>query len=95
MCCLRNSGIMEAMRKSWTDERLDDFRGDVDRRFEEVGRRFDGLEVRMERGFGKCEVEFQRINDRIDGLSKAIVYGALTLSGSTIAGFIAIAFALP
>jgi hypothetical protein len=86
---------MEAMRKSWTDERLDDFRGDVDRRFEEVGRRFDSVEARMERGFGKCEVEFRRINDRIDGLTKAILYGALTLSGSMIAGFVAIAFALP
>jgi uncharacterized protein YPO0396 len=27
---------MEAMRKSWTDERLDDFRVDVDRRFNRV-----------------------------------------------------------
>jgi hypothetical protein len=79
---------MEAVRKSWTDERLDDFRRDV-------GRRFDSFDARMERGFSKCEVEFQRINARIDGLSKAIVYGALTLSGSMTAGFIAIAFALP
>jgi hypothetical protein len=27
---------METMRESWTDERLDDFRSDVNRRFDKV-----------------------------------------------------------
>ena len=76
---------MEAMRKSWTDERLDDFRVAVDRRFDGVDRRFTEADKR----FDKFEVEFQRINDRLDGLGKAIVFGALTLSGSMVAGFVA------
>ena len=83
---------MDAMRESWTDERLDDFRSDVNRRFDEVGERFDGLERRMETGFGKCEVELHRINDRFDGLGKAIIFGSIALSTSCMAGFIAIAF---
>jgi len=83
---------MDAMRASWTDERLDDFRSDVNRRFDEVGERFDGLQRRMETGFGKCEVELHRINDRLDGLGKAIFFGSIALSTSCMAGFIAIAF---
>ena len=45
------------MRKSWTDERLDDFRVDVDRRFDDVDKRFD-----------KVDRELTRVNDRLDDL---------------------------
>jgi hypothetical protein len=69
---------MEAMRKSWTDERLDDFRADVGRRFEEVDKRFD-----------KIDVELHRINDRLDAMNKALVFAAVSLSGSMLAGFAA------
>ena len=60
---------MEAMRKSWTDGRLDDFAANVDRRFD------------------KIEIELHRINDRLDGMSKAIVFGAFTMTGAMLAGF--------
>jgi hypothetical protein len=93
------------MRKSWTDERLDDFRVDVDRRFkevdrrfdevdrrfDEVDRRFDALEGRMERGFGKCEIEFHRINDRLDDLVRAMIFGVIAMTSAMVAGFAAIA----
>ena len=86
---------MDAMRESWTDERLDDFRSDVnrrfdsvDRRFEEVDRRFDGVDKR----FDSVDHELHRINDRLDGLSKAIVFGSIALSTSYMAGFVALAF---
>lgn len=46
---------MYRMRESWTDERLDDFRDDVNRRFDEVYKRFD-----------KVDHELGRINDRLD-----------------------------
>ncbi|HYP55865.1 MAG TPA: hypothetical protein VEQ41_06155 [Solirubrobacterales bacterium] len=43
---------MEAMRQSWTDERLDDFREETARRFEEAraetARRFDEVERRLD-----------------------------------------------
>jgi RNase H-fold protein (predicted Holliday junction resolvase) len=83
---------MEAMRKSWTDERLDHFSERVDRRFDEVDRRFDEVDRRFteaDKRFDKFEVEFQRINDRLDVVGKSIIYGALTLSGSMVAGFVA------
>jgi hypothetical protein len=80
---------MEAMRKSWTDERLDDFRTDVNRQFDEVkgdmNRRFGEVDKR----FDKVDHELHRINDRLDTMNKTIIYGALTLSGSMVAGFAA------
>jgi hypothetical protein len=78
---------MEAMRQSWTDERMDDFRGEVGRRFDEVGQRFDQFEQRVDKRFGNVEIELHRINDRLDGMNKAIAFGALTLSGAMLAGF--------
>jgi hypothetical protein len=51
---------MEAMRQSWTDERLDDFRGEVNRRFDGVDRRFDEVDRRFDRvdqQFDKVEGE--------------------------------------
>jgi hypothetical protein len=38
---------MEAMRESWTDERLDDFRGHVDRRFDDVDQRLAQVDQRF------------------------------------------------
>ncbi len=45
---------MYRVRESWTDERLDDFRGEVNRRFDKV------------------DSELQRVNDRLDGLHRAL-----------------------
>jgi hypothetical protein len=70
---------MEAMRKSWTDERLDDFRVEVDRRFNEVDRRFD-----------RVETELQRINDRLDGMHRTMVHGFIAMTAAMIAGYAAI-----
>jgi tetrahydromethanopterin S-methyltransferase subunit G len=70
---------MYNVRESWTDERLDDFRGEVNRRFDAVDKRFD-----------KVDHELNRVNDRLDGLNKAIVFAVLTLGSSTIAGWAAV-----
>lgn len=50
------------MRESWTDERLDDFRGEVSRRFDEVDRRFG----EVDRRFDRVDHELHRVNDRLD-----------------------------
>lgn len=63
---------MEAMRQSWTDERLDDFRENVDRRFVEVNQRLDI-------GFSEVKGELQRINDRLDALHHVLLRGAIAL----------------
>ena len=66
------------MRKSWTDERLDDFRVDVDRRFDEVDRRFD-----------RVETELRRINDRLDDMHRTMVHGFVGMTAAMLAGYAA------
>jgi hypothetical protein len=51
--------MMEAMRESWTDARLDDFAKRTDQRF-------DNLERRMEKGFSE-------INTRFDALQRTLL----------------------
>ncbi len=60
------SGNMEAMRQSWTDDRLDDFRGEVNRRFDEVDRRFDDLSRQMD-----------AMNARFDSFQRAMFQAAV------------------
>lgn len=47
------------MRQSWTDDRLDDFRGEVNRRFDAVDKRFEAVDRR-----------FDRVDKRIDDLGR-------------------------
>lgn len=63
---------MYKMRESWTDERLDDFRDEVNRRFDKV------------------DTELNRVNDRLDGLHKVLIFGFLAYTSATLAGWGAI-----
>lgn len=91
---------MEAMRQSWTDDRLDDFRGEVNRRFDEVYRRFDEVDRRFEevdrqfdkvdKRFDKVELELHRINDRFDSLSRILIYAVFAFTSATLAGWAAV-----
>jgi hypothetical protein len=71
---------MEAMRQSWTDERLDDFRGETARRFDAVDKRFDAVDKRFEtvdRRFDaveqKMDAGFERLDCRIDALQRTLL----------------------
>jgi hypothetical protein len=66
------------MREGWTDERLDDFRDEVNRRFDAVDRRFD-----------KVDSELHRVNDRLDGLNKILIFAVISLTSATFAGYAA------
>jgi len=57
---------MEAMRQSWTDERLDEFRESVNRQFASVDKRFDETNRRMDAGF-------TQLNERLDGLHRVLL----------------------
>jgi hypothetical protein len=62
---------MLKMRESWTDERLDDFRDEVNRRFDKV------------------DSELGRVNDRLEGLNRLLVYTVISLTSATVAGYAA------
>lgn len=67
---------MYKMREGWTDERLVDFRGEVNRRFDDVNRRFD-----------KVDTELNRVNDRLDGLHKILGFALIAYTSATLAGY--------
>jgi chromosome segregation ATPase len=81
---------MEAVRDKWTDERLDDLNKRADDGFEKVDKRFEKVEERFDRLEGRMDRKFDRIDARLDGMTRAMLVGALTLSGVMLSGFIAI-----
>ena len=71
---------MEAMRQSWTDDRLDDFRAETQRRFAEVDRRFDEVDRRFDKvdeRFDKVQAEIKdlgrEMNARFDSLQRVML----------------------
>jgi len=73
---------MHVMRESWTDARLDDFRSEVDRRFDEVDRRFDKVEGEIRELRSEMKAGFESVH-------RTMVQGVVALSASFIAGFAA------
>jgi hypothetical protein len=80
-----------------TNERLDDFAKNVDRRFDEVDRcfeavdkRFERLERRMEYGFEQVDKRLMAMTDRIDHFSYVLIGSFAALVASTLGGFIAL-----
>ncbi len=61
---------METMRDSWTDERLDDFAANTERRF-------DRLERQVDARFDKVDARLDRIDGRIDALHHTLNRGLL------------------
>ena len=60
-------------RQAWTDERLDDFRVEVNNRFDQVDKRFDHVDKRME-----------RLEDRFDALQRTMILGFFSINASMI-----------
>jgi hypothetical protein len=95
---------MEAMRQSWTDDRLDDFRGEVDRRFDDVDRRFDDVDRRfdkVDRRFEKVDRRFDEVNGkleriegrfdkRFDGLQRTLMLTGGGIIATLIAGILSL-----
>jgi flagellar biosynthesis/type III secretory pathway protein FliH len=65
--------ITEAMRKSWTDERLDDLSVRVETGFAQVDTRFAEVDAR-----------FDKLEGRFDRLQHTLVQVSLTMLGSVL-----------
>ncbi len=74
---------MYKMRESWTDERLDDFRDEVNRRFDKVDVEFRDLRLEMKSGF-------DGLNQRFDGLQQALLKMASATIVTLIAGILGV-----
>jgi hypothetical protein len=89
------SGIlMGAMREAWTDERLDDLRDQVDRRFDQVDIRFDKVDARFDKFEDRVEARFDRIDDRFEKLEERLSSRFDSLWRMMLAGYITAVFGL-
>jgi phosphate uptake regulator len=68
-------------REAWTDERLDDLKQDVHQRFDQVDKKVDSLDRRMETGFAETREEFRALRTELSHLT----YG---LIGTMLVGFL-------
>jgi len=74
---------MHVMRESWTDARLDDFRGEVNRRFDKIEGEIRDLRGEMNELRSEMKSGFESIN-------RTMLHGVIALSAAYIAGFAAI-----
>jgi len=81
---------MHVMRESWTDARLDDFRGDVDRRFDGVDKRFDKVEGDISELRGEMRELRAEMKRGFESVNRTMLHGVIALSAAYIAGFAAI-----
>jgi hypothetical protein len=82
---------MHVMRESWTDARLDDFRADVDRRFDGVDKRFDKVEGEIRDLRGEVKELRGEMKSGFESINRTMIHGVIALSAAYIAGFAAIA----
>jgi hypothetical protein len=85
---------MEAMVKEWTDGRLDDLSKGIDRGFKQVDHRFDQVDHRFDRVEGEVKSgrqemrnEFAAMRKEINGVHRAMVFGAIAMTGAILTGF--------
>jgi archaellum component FlaC len=95
---------MEAMVQEWTDGRLDELSGKVDKGFENVGRRFEQVDRRFEqvdRRFEKVDADIgglrremgemrTEINGRLDSLQRVMIQAIIALTAAMLTGFVGI-----
>jgi hypothetical protein len=72
------------MRETWTDARLDDFRGEVNRRFDKVEGEI--CELR-----GEVKELRSDMKSGFESVHKTMVHGVIALSAAYIGGFAAMA----
>jgi hypothetical protein len=81
---------MRVMRESWTDARLDDFRGDVNRRFDGVDKRFDKVKGEIHDLRGEVKELRGEMKSGFESINRTMLHGVIALSAAYIAGFAAI-----
>jgi uncharacterized protein YPO0396 len=90
---------MQAMRESWTDDRLDDLNAKVDRGFERVDAElhalrtetrteFTAVRAEMKAGFDRVDERFERLDERLDDRFDAMYRLMLHLGGGMLAALI-------
>jgi len=84
-------------RESWTDGRLDEFKENVNQRFDEVDKRFDKVEADMKAGFDRVDKdirelrgEISKIHITIGAMQRTMLQGVIAICGVMVTGFAAL-----
>ena len=86
-------------KETWTDERLDDLKGqmnerfdqvdaDMDRRFAQVDQRFGRVETQMKEGFARVDGDIRELRSDIKEMQRLMIHGFIgicTLMGTGFA----------
>jgi len=72
--------MVQGPRESWTDERLDDFRENVNQRFDFVDKRFDAVDQRLD-----------RVDSDIRELRRMMFHGFIAQTTITVSCFVGVA----
>lgn len=68
-------------RETWTDERIDDFKENVNQRFDQVEKRMDERFDHVDCEFQKVDKRFDRVENSIERLHQTMVHGFFVLVG--------------
>lgn len=84
------------VREAWTDARLDDFKENVNRRFDEVDKRFDEVDKRFEqvdKRFDRVEADIRELRTTMkagfDSMHRTMLIGFVSLFGTIVSAMIA------
>lgn len=79
------------MAQEWTDGRLDELSGKVDRGFEHADAEARALRLEMRTEFTAVGAEmkegFARIDARLDGIQRTMVQAVIAITSATLVGF--------
>jgi hypothetical protein len=75
-------------REAWTDERLDDFKENVNQRFDQVDKRFDEVDKRFDRVEADIRELRADMKHGFESMHRTMVIGFVTLFGSIVASVI-------
>jgi len=78
---------MQTMRESWTDERMDDLKDQMNGRFEQVDRRFEQVDMRFE----QVDRRFEGIETELREMRRLLFQGFIASTTITVTCFVGLA----
>lgn len=74
-------------RESWTDERLDDLKGQMNERFGEIDQRFDRVETSVKEGFAQVNGDIRELRGDIKEMQRLTIHGFIGICTLMVTGF--------
>lgn len=76
---------METVRKSWTDERVDDMQCEMRRGFDRVDADIRELRSEMKQGFARVDTDMRELRGELGAMQRTMVVGFASLGAGVLA----------